>query len=53
MGVFPSDARAIFEAVAGVDKTLELIPGAHYFEYSDHHRRAAADLMAAWIGART
>jgi uncharacterized protein YjiS (DUF1127 family) len=52
MGVFPSDARAIFEAVASPDKSLELIPGAHYFEDSDDHRRAAADLMAAWIGAR-
>jgi hypothetical protein len=51
MGVFPSDARAIFEAVAAADKTLEMIAGAHYFEDSDHHRRAAADLMAAWIGA--
>jgi len=52
MGVFPSDARAIFEAVAAADKTLELIPGAHYFEDSEVHRRGAADLMAAWIGAR-
>jgi pimeloyl-ACP methyl ester carboxylesterase len=52
MGVFPSDARAIFEAAGSADKSLELIPGAHYFEDSDDHRRAAADLMAGWIGAR-
>lgn len=52
LGVFPSDARAIFEPVAAPDKTLELIPGAHYFEDSQEHRRAAADLMAAWIAAR-
>jgi pimeloyl-ACP methyl ester carboxylesterase len=52
MGVFPSDARAIFAAVAAPDKSLELIPGAHYFEDSEIHRRAAADLMAGWIAAR-
>ncbi|MEO8925908.1 MAG: alpha/beta hydrolase [Caulobacteraceae bacterium] len=52
VGVFPSDARAIFEALASSDKTLEMIPGAHYFEDSETHRRAAADLMAAWIEAR-
>ena len=53
MGVFPSDARAIFAAVGSADKTLELIPGAHYFEDSEAHRAAAADLIAAWIAART
>ncbi len=51
-GVFPSDARAIFEAVAAPDKTLEMIAGDHYFEDSEDRRRAAADLMAAWIVAR-
>ncbi len=51
-GVFPSDARAIFEAVVAPDKTLEMIAGAHYFEDSEDRRRAAADLMAAWIVAR-
>ena len=52
VGVFPSDARAIFAALASVDKSLELIAGAHYFEDSETHRRAAADLMAGWIEAR-
>jgi pimeloyl-ACP methyl ester carboxylesterase len=50
MGVFPSDARAVFEAIASTDKTLELPPGAHYFE--DGGRDGVADLMADWIGAR-
>jgi pimeloyl-ACP methyl ester carboxylesterase len=49
MGVFPSDARGIFEAIGSADKSLELIPGAHYFEDSDVNRRHAADLMAGWI----
>jgi pimeloyl-ACP methyl ester carboxylesterase len=49
MGVFPSDARAIFQALAADDKTLEFLPGAHYFENSEKHRANAADLMAGWI----
>jgi pimeloyl-ACP methyl ester carboxylesterase len=50
-GVFPSDARAIHDAVAAEDKTLELVPGAHYFE--DTGPADVADLVAAWIDART
>lgn len=53
MGVFPSDAGKIFESIASRDKTLELIKGAHYFEDNEIHRETAADLMAAWIEART
>ena len=49
MGVFPSDARAIFEALTVSDKTLEFVPGAHYFEDSETHRNRAIDLMADWI----
>jgi len=52
MGVFPSDARKIHESLASTDKTLELIPGAHYFEDSEANRSRAADLMTAWIAAR-
>ncbi|HTQ15101.1 MAG TPA: hypothetical protein VMH86_14600 [Rhizomicrobium sp.] len=50
MGVFPSDARAIHAALAATDKTLEFLPGAHYFEDSETNRTRAADLMAGWIG---
>ena len=50
-GVFPSDAAAIHGALAAVDKTLELVPGEHYFE--DTGPDAVADLLAAWIHART
>ncbi|HEY1630952.1 MAG TPA: hypothetical protein VGF56_06530 [Rhizomicrobium sp.] len=49
MGVFPSDAHAIFEALAVSDKVLEFVPGAHYFEDSEKHRIRAIDLMADWI----
>jgi pimeloyl-ACP methyl ester carboxylesterase len=52
-GVFPSDARQIFQALAAPDKTLEFLPGAHYFEDSDGNRERVADVMTAWIEART
>jgi pimeloyl-ACP methyl ester carboxylesterase len=52
MGVFPSDARKIHAALASPDKTLEFLPGAHYFEDSDARRTHAANLMAAWIAER-
>jgi pimeloyl-ACP methyl ester carboxylesterase len=50
-GVFPSDARRIFQALAATDKTLEFLPGAHYFEDSERNRDHAADVMTAWIAA--
>jgi hypothetical protein len=50
-GVFPSDARAIVEALGAADKGLELVPGEHYFE--DGGRPEVADLVAAWIEARS
>lgn len=46
-GVFPSDAHAIHDALAAADKTLELLPGEHYFE--DGGRDRAADLVGAWV----
>lgn len=51
-GVFPSDARKIFEALGVADKQLSLIKGAHYFEDSRDEREAMADLIAGWVEAR-
>lgn len=51
-GCYPSDARAIFNALASVDKTIEEIPGDHYLLSPDTAREAAADLIAAWIDSR-
>ena len=53
MGVFPSDARGIHAALASKDKSLELVPGAHYFEDSEANRTAMIDLVSAWIAARS
>lgn len=52
MGVFASDAQQIFAAVGAQDKTLKFLPGAHYFEDSEAHRTAAAELIASWIKKR-
>jgi pimeloyl-ACP methyl ester carboxylesterase len=52
MGVFPSDAYKIHGALGSADKSLEFIPGAHYFEDSEASRTRAVDLMSAWIAAR-
>jgi pimeloyl-ACP methyl ester carboxylesterase len=51
-GVFPSDAHMIHDALASTDKTLEFVPGAHYFEESVACRHHVADVMRAWIDAR-
>lgn len=51
-GVFPSDARQIFDGLASADKSLEFLPGAHYFEDDPAHRERVADLMTAWIEKR-
>jgi hypothetical protein len=53
LGVFPSDAHTIYDSISAKDKTLEWLPGAHYFEDSDEHRERAVDLMMQWIKART
>jgi pimeloyl-ACP methyl ester carboxylesterase len=49
-GIFPSDARAIHEALASADKRLALVPGRHYFE--DGGRDDVADLIAAFVDER-
>ena len=53
MGVFPSDAHAVFAALGAADKRLEMVPGAHYFETDPAHHIAVVDLMAGWIGEHT
>ncbi|MBI2705511.1 MAG: alpha/beta hydrolase [Actinobacteria bacterium] len=51
-GVFPSDARAIHEALAADDKHLELIAGDHYLEAPEGAREDVGDLIAAWVAER-
>lgn len=51
-GVFPSDATRIHDAIGAADKTLQMLPGAHYFEESAQHRHDAADVISDWLKAR-
>jgi alpha-beta hydrolase superfamily lysophospholipase len=48
-GVFPSDARAIYDALGADDKRLEMITGDHYLETPPTARDDAADLIAGWL----
>jgi hypothetical protein len=52
-GVFPSDARQIFDSIASEDKELHFVPGAHYFEDSVEDRHRTASLMCDWVARRT
>jgi pimeloyl-ACP methyl ester carboxylesterase len=51
-GVFPSDAAAIFEALASVDKQRLDLEGDHYFRKPAGAREKVADAIAAWVAAR-
>jgi pimeloyl-ACP methyl ester carboxylesterase len=50
-GCYPSDAKAIFEAVAAEDKTRETIRGDHYLQRAGA-RDEAADIISEWVKAR-
>lgn len=51
-GVYESDARAIFDALASSDRELHLLSGDHYFTEPAGARDAVADLIADWVAAR-
>ncbi len=50
--VYESDARALCQALAAPDKTLEFIKADHYLQEPEGARDQAADLIAAWVTAR-
>jgi hypothetical protein len=52
VGVFPSDAQAIFDALGSADKVVEWIEGDHYLESPATARAETADLVAGWITAQ-
>jgi pimeloyl-ACP methyl ester carboxylesterase len=51
-GVFPSQARQVFDAVAAADKEMATLPGDHYFLEPAGARDEVADLVAAWVTDR-
>jgi len=48
-GVYESDARALYDALAAPDKTLEFLKADHYLQEPAGSREHAADLIAAWV----
>ena len=52
-GVFPSDARAIYDNLGSADKRFELVRGRHYFEDDDAALEDAIDLIAGWTAQYT
>lgn len=50
-GVFPSDARAIHDALGTTDRRLEFVPGEHYFDRGG--RAEVAELLADWVTGLT
>ncbi len=51
-GVFPSDARAIHEALAAEDKTLQFMAGDHYLTEPAGAREEVAERIHAWLAER-
>lgn len=51
-GVFPSDALAIFDALATSDKQLVELQGDHYFLEPPQAREELASLLASWVRER-
>jgi esterase/lipase len=50
-GVFPSQAKTIFDAIATPDKQLRTLHGDHYFQEPRGARDEVADLVTAWVSA--
>jgi pimeloyl-ACP methyl ester carboxylesterase len=48
-GVFPSDARAIFEGLATTNKQLLEMPGDHYFRGPGSPRTDVAEVLVEWV----
>lgn len=51
VGVFPSDARGLLEALASHDKSLESAQGGHFFDDSPGERERVAEIIANWVEA--
>lgn len=52
-GVFPGDARAVYDGLGSDDKDLVELPGDHYFRGPGEPREKLADLLATWVDARS
>jgi pimeloyl-ACP methyl ester carboxylesterase len=53
VGVFPSDARGLLEALGSADKSMQIAAGGHFFEDSSTERERVAEVISGWVAART
>ena len=51
-GVFPSDAKGIYDLLGSEDKTIEFTEGDHYLTIPTDARDRHADLMTRWLQQR-
>ena len=51
-GVFPSDAKAIFQQLSSTDKALHMITGDHYLRTPQDAKTVVADLIDDWLKSR-
>ncbi len=51
-GVFPSDAKTIFQQLSSSDKELQMIGGDHYLQEPKDARADVADLIHGWLQTR-
>lgn len=51
-GVFPGDAKNIYDLLGSTDKILELTQGDHYLSAPANARDKHADMIADWLGQR-
>lgn len=51
-GVFPNDARAIYDALGSSDKALQMTPGDHYLENPGDARDTVADMITDWVRSK-
>ncbi|MFT5208534.1 MAG: hypothetical protein ACI9CE_000248 [Flavobacterium sp.] len=51
-GVFPSDARGIYDLLGSEDKTIEFTQGDHYLTTPTDARDRHADLITRWLAQR-
>ncbi len=51
-GVYESDARALYNALAAPDRALEFVKADHYLQEPASGRAEAADLIADWTSRR-
>lgn len=51
-GIFPSDAKTLYDLLGTQDKELVQLPGDHYFQRFDGARDRVADTIADWVSPR-